>query len=221
MKQITPLLVSILFFAGCTSSDVKQTAGGLETVSALAVALPLIPFAEAYHGISGDTKKAAKKMEDLRARLDPVYEARITLITQREPLVDARTLQESGVIALLPSVPEFDYYPGLESSAYDLSGFDQNAVVVRKTGLLSYLQDLMSRDPSEKEIEKDGIIYISPTYQRFQKASWAYKTTFNREMYRRKKEQTKEPNQALEPTSTAVTPPADAGDRASGTRGSP
>ena len=29
------------------------------------------------------------------------------------------------------------------------------------------------------------------------------------------------PNQALEPTSTAVTPPADAGDRASGTRGSP
>jgi hypothetical protein len=28
-------------------------------------------------------------------------------------------------------------------------------------------------------------------------------------------------NQALEPTSTAVTPPADAGDRASGTRGSP
>jgi hypothetical protein len=31
----------------------------------------------------------------------------------------------------------------------------------------------------------------------------------------------KEPNQALEPTSTAVTPPASAGDRASGTRGSP
>ena len=31
----------------------------------------------------------------------------------------------------------------------------------------------------------------------------------------------KPPNQALEPTSTAVTPPADAGDRASGTRGSP
>jgi len=29
------------------------------------------------------------------------------------------------------------------------------------------------------------------------------------------------PNQALEPTSTAVTPPASAGDRASGTRGSP
>ena len=29
------------------------------------------------------------------------------------------------------------------------------------------------------------------------------------------------PNQALEPTSTAVTPPAIAGDRASGTRGSP
>jgi len=33
--------------------------------------------------------------------------------------------------------------------------------------------------------------------------------------------QKKEPNQALEPTSTAVTPPASAGDRASGTRGSP
>jgi hypothetical protein len=31
----------------------------------------------------------------------------------------------------------------------------------------------------------------------------------------------KEPNQALEPTSTAVTPPASAGDRASGARGSP
>ena len=30
----------------------------------------------------------------------------------------------------------------------------------------------------------------------------------------------KKPNQALEPTSTAVTPPASAGDRASGTRGS-
>jgi hypothetical protein len=29
------------------------------------------------------------------------------------------------------------------------------------------------------------------------------------------------PNQALEPTSTAVTPPASAGDRASGARGSP
>jgi len=34
-------------------------------------------------------------------------------------------------------------------------------------------------------------------------------------------EHMKKPNQALEPTSTAVTPPADAGDRASGTRGSP
>jgi len=33
-------------------------------------------------------------------------------------------------------------------------------------------------------------------------------------------EENKKPNQALEPTSTAVTPPADAGDRASGTRGS-
>jgi hypothetical protein len=31
---------------------------------------------------------------------------------------------------------------------------------------------------------------------------------------------TEKPNQALEPTSTAVTPPASAGDRASGTRGS-
>ena len=37
----------------------------------------------------------------------------------------------------------------------------------------------------------------------------------------RKIDKKKEPNQALEPTSTAVTPPASAGDRASGARGSP
>jgi len=38
--------------------------------------------------------------------------------------------------------------------------------------------------------------------------------------FRRNKPEEHLPNQALEPTSTAVTPPADAGDRASGTRGS-
>jgi hypothetical protein len=41
---------------------------------------------------------------------------------------------------------------------------------------------------------------------------------YNRQILKQKK---KEPNQALEPTSTAVTPPASAGDRASGARGSP
>jgi hypothetical protein len=35
------------------------------------------------------------------------------------------------------------------------------------------------------------------------------------------KDEAKEPNKAAEPTSTAVTPPAGAGDRASGARGSP
>jgi hypothetical protein len=43
----------------------------------------------------------------------------------------------------------------------------------------------------------------------------------NREFWEWYQKQNKAPNQALEPTSTAVTPPAIAGDRASGTRGSP
>jgi len=61
-----------------------------------------------------------------------------------------------------------------------------------------------------------GFFWIPEEKTRFRESTMSRNELFSE--FRRAR--LKWPNQALEPTSTAVTPPADAGDRASGTRGS-
>jgi hypothetical protein len=50
-KYLLSFLAVILFEAGCSTEAAKQDAAGLATVSALVVALPLLPFALPYSAI--------------------------------------------------------------------------------------------------------------------------------------------------------------------------
>ena len=181
MKPPVIALVAVLL-ASCASPQAQQNAAGLATVSAMAVALPLIPVAKSYLAIVGDSGK--DRRDALRARLDPVYEARTVMIDQRDPLRDVKTILQSGIKALLPSVPDGIVFPGLEKPGYDFSAFAHNAEVVNRVELLAYLQTLMAKDPADNPQENGGLTYMGPTALRFQEATWRYKTAFNQAMYR-------------------------------------
>ena len=66
-----------------------------------------------------------------------------------------------------------------------------------------------------------GVIWLEGVISAIILIAMFDKWSEDREHINQQQPNEKVPNQALEPTSTAVTPPADAGDRASGTRGSP
>ena len=201
--KIQPLLCCLpLLISGCSSQD----AAGLATVSAVAIGGALSPVGEVYHAVSGDREKMRAKIEAINARFDPICEKKIAAISSRDPIADANSLYRSGVVALLPSIPGLRYYPGLEVARYDLSKIAQNPSAATDSTLYLMLEALMNPESEDFKQQKDEPRYYSPVFSRFIKTAGAYKVSFNREIYRLETES--EPNQAPEPTPTAVTPPA-------------
>lgn len=162
-----------------SSASGESKLGGLATASALLIALPFMPLAALYHEITGDIEKEKQKYVALVAQNDPIYEDLTARILKRDPLHDAEALQEKGVVALLPSVPDGTLFPGVDLES-NFNDFTCNADVVRSNDLLRELQDLTSKD-----------LYRSDVYDRYQNVAWKYKAVFNQAMYRKKMEQLK------------------------------
>ena len=190
IKRI-PFLTAALLAAlspACTTSkkQSEQAWGGLATTSALIVALPLIPFAGAYHLISGDLRNQRKAERKLQEVLDPVYQKRIELIQKRDPVADADQAWLDGSTAFLPSLPQGSLFPGLEGTEYHLKkGLGaQNYEALQKSEFLRYLEELMGKDPLHRRHE--DIHYYSERYKEFIHVCWDYRKGFNREMYSRR-----------------------------------
>jgi len=170
---------------GCKSSDVKQNAGGVATVSALVVALPLIPFAEGYHLLSGDIRDLKAKAAAVKMKLDPVYEERLRLIQNRNPVADARTVVAEGCELFLASVPDGVVFPGyFDPGAGATIPSDPRPSQSSKSPTYRFLEELMDQDPLHKESERLGVYYSGPAYTAFLRAGWSYEESFNHEIAR-------------------------------------
>jgi hypothetical protein len=172
-----------------TTEHASPALGGLATTSALVAALPLIPFAGAYHLVSGDVRKQRRAEQKLQEALDPVYQKRIELVEKRDPVGDAGQAWLDGFRAFLPSLPRGNLFPGIEGTEYHLKREfgDSNHEALQQSEFLRYLEVLMSKDPlhdQQKEVH-----YFSDKFKEFIRVCWDYRKAFNREMYSRLQKQ--------------------------------
>ncbi len=172
MRKILVCMLMLLLCQACT----KRELGGVATVSALLLAVPLVPFAEAYHVVN-DTKGKAKQQQEIwRAQFDPVYAKRAELIALRDPKNDADYYYASGSIIFFPSMPTSEIYPGLSHTETKINT-QLNQARIAQDETLSALQQLLSEDPLHTKTA--GWKYTSDTLDRFEKLSRQYKTQFN------------------------------------------
>ncbi len=201
MKKIIIRITSSisLILTGCatTSSDTEQTLGAVATVSAMAVALPLIPFAEAYHTINQTEKKLKAEREKWESILDPIYKERTKLILERSPETDAQELLKQNVTVYFPSllgeITNFDlgtFYPGVENIWESDPDKKENYERVMSNSLSKYLWTLMSNDPAHENSESSH--YFSGIYKTFISARFEYMEKFNLTMYHKIQQNSKE-----------------------------
>ena len=176
-KYFLSFLAVILFEAGCSTEPAKRDDAGLATVSALVVALPLIPFVLPYSAI--EQAKDRKKDEALYRQLDPVYQKRIEMINARSPKADADEAYKENAIAFLPTIPNGDIYCGLDKSEYDAKEGQQNQQRINSSRLLTYLQTLLSDAPLQAQVR-----IWNQQYHDFLQTRWNYEKAFNLEMNR-------------------------------------
>ena len=186
-------IVSCLLLVGlaaCSTSakrEVVDAGRGLATVSALVVALPLIPVA-GIHGLASlagpEAKRKRAAARELQARLDPIYEKRTAMIRQRDPVLDVKAAIKNGAMGFLP---EFQYgvtFPGLKPAEHR-SDFDfgrDNYAVVQANEITRYLDELLGRDPLHRQ--HLSVDYNSSIYRTFKRAANEYRAAFNREVLR-------------------------------------
>lgn len=171
------LLAILLSEAGCKTEEAKQEAAGLTTVSALVVAMPLIPFALPISAI--EQAKDRKKDEALYKQLDPVYQKRIEMIKARSPEADADTAYKENAVAFLPTVTNGNIYCGLEQTKYNIEDGRQNQQRIGASTFLTYLQTLLSDDPLQAQVR-----VWNQQFRDFLQTRWNYEKAFNLEMNR-------------------------------------
>jgi hypothetical protein len=180
-KKHLSMFVVLLFVAGCSTDSINQELGGVATVSALTVALPLIPFAGAYHAISGDIRKEKEKERIIQEKLNPIYQKRIEMVKARLPKADADQVWKDGVTAFLSAAGrDGGIYPGLESTEFNLKDHEENQRRIDSSNFLTYLQTLLSDDPLQQQART-----FSRKHNEFFDVCLNYEESFNREMYQR------------------------------------
>ena len=181
-KFVTLLACVILVLTGCSANQAKQTGEALAATSALLVALPLIPVAEAYHALNDTNGKSAASFDAWRQAFDSSYSEKTQLIQQRDPVVDARTIAAEGAFAYLPTIPGSSFYPGRRDEI-DAATRMANNVTIERNELLRYLQELMADDPKDNDKKEVGYrLNQKSAYPRFSATGYAYKEAFNKEV---------------------------------------
>lgn len=181
IKVFTYILISMPCFS-CASNDKKhnETLAAISTVSAIVVAIPLLPFAEAYHVINDTEGKNRERAARLAEKFDPIYLERIEIIESRNPEVDANQLIERGAVLLLPSVLGGGIFPGLKYEQTKSLDREQNTKTISENDLASYLSALMGKDSAHQEL---GEFYYGDPFKKFISTGWSYKEIFNTIMY--------------------------------------
>jgi hypothetical protein len=183
-KYLLVFLAAIMFATGCSTDSTtssKLADSGILDVSALMVGLPLtplIPFTAGYNAIVDS--KERKKDEVLYEKLDPVYQKRIEMIKARSPKADAEVAWNEGATAFLPSMPNGNYYGGLEATEYNLKNGEENRKQIAANKFLTYLQTLLSDDPLQQQVRN-----WNEKYKEFLHVRWDYEKAFNLEIYQK------------------------------------
>lgn len=151
-------------------------------MAGMVVLMPIVPVAMPIN-IAREVHdtKAQKQLQDV---LDPVYEKRITMIQDRDPIADAKQTRSGGTQAFLPSWPGGSLFPGLENTQFNLNKEfgSENYARLQQSEFLRYLETLMSEDPVQ--VQHKNVPYFSETYKRFIHVCWNYRAAFNLEMWR-------------------------------------
>jgi hypothetical protein len=177
-QYLSAFLATILFAPGCSTKTVNENLGGVATVSAVVVALPLIPFTLPFSAIQQNNER--KNDKALYEKLDPVYEKRIEMIKARSPKADADEAWNQNARAFLPVFAGEKFYPGLESAAFDSRSGAENQTQIDSNKLLTYLQTLLSNDPLEQQVH-----FWNDIISEFHQTRFDYEKEFNLEMYQK------------------------------------
>lgn len=176
MRKFLLLLVALQLLSGCVS---KRDLGGVATVTLLLVAVPLVPFSEAYHLINDTEGKAQEKLKLWREGFDPIYTERINIIMSRDPTLDAEIKFHEKNIAFFPTERSSELYIGMHWGKYEIDG-EQNQKVIDSDQFLTNMQLLFANDPTHEKVA--GYKYHSPIYCRFEEKAFAYRAAFNQKM---------------------------------------
>lgn len=175
LKGFGAVLLTLFIITGCTKRHLED----VTHVSALIIAVPMVPITQVYNLLNDTEGKEERKLEKWRQQFDPIYLQRIALIAIRDPKVDATVLYQQGATAFLPTVPLARVYPGLD---YTLTQADNvfNDDIIGEYKLFRSLQLLLADDPYH--LAEAGWKYSSDTYRCFLSYSSNYKVRFNRQM---------------------------------------
>ena len=185
MKAIVLSITALVGLSGCRSAGGDNPAAGIATTTAIVATVPLATVAGAYHAISGDIRKDKARTLALHAQYDPIYAARIEMLSKRDPVADAREAFHRGDDILLPHTRQIPLGRGESSLSPNFREL-----------MASVITDPLDHDEGR---------WNSETYRRFLKVASTYRISFNKEMTRL----TKGPNQALEPTTMLGTSAAE------------
>lgn len=189
-KTFAAFITLLALMPACaTAKETRQgepKLGGLATVSALIVGLPLTPCIP-INAVRGVHERNIEKR--LQAELDQEYSNRIQSIQARDPIADAKQAWSAGTKAFLPSAPGGILFPGIENSEL-IAEFNsnnkfgsENYARLQESEFLRNLQTLLSEDPAQ--IQHKDFLYFSQIHNRFVRVCWNYREAFNHEMWRR------------------------------------
>lgn len=176
MKKIVLCSLIIFCLIGCVS---KRDLGGIATVSALVVAVPLVPFVEAYHVINDSDGKMKAQSKAWRTQFDPVYLQRTQLLSERNAKLDALYVYKNTGEAYIPSVYEGDILFGVIYWKQKINA-PQNQQIILKSPLLADIQQLVYDDPTHVKVA--GYKYHSDAYDCFTIEKIKYMVAFNQAM---------------------------------------
>ena len=182
MNQKFFTLLTALLLSSCASSDKKhnETLAAISTVSAIAIAVPLIPFVEVYHIVNDTRGKDKERSERLAEKFDPIYIQRVEVIESRNPSDDAKALIGRDILVLLPSVPGGGIFPGLLPKQTVGFNKESNSAQIASSEFAMYLSVLMGKEPAHEAV---GEYYFGDPYKKFLSTGWRYKEVFNQIMH--------------------------------------
>ena len=182
IKPAVSVVFLLVFMTSCATSGKQKsdTTDSIHSVVPLAITLPALPLAMAYHALNDTEEKQRKQLELLQKEINPVYEERIRILTARDPKLDARVQYQNGVAAYFPSCTTCHMFPGLESSTGSTIDFDRNSSFISNSKELAYIVEITSMAPAH---EKNIVLYQSSIYNEFIKVRYDYLSKFNTEMW--------------------------------------
>jgi len=176
MRNFLYFFIVVLCLGGCAS---KQDLGAIATVSAIAVAVPLMPLAETYHVINDTKGKAKKQREIWRKQFDPIYKKKLETLLSRNPIADAIQNYNENKIVFIPGKSNNDLYVGLRSGNEPIQG-KLNRDIIDNDEFLTSIHNLLSNDPTHER--EAGYKYNSEIYDCFSIKVFDYKAEFNTKM---------------------------------------